>query len=98
MDRCLAGPGRPLIEAEHEGRLTLQLAIHSSRHRILPRAVPLDRLHVIGELDLILLTCGIGRWSHTLTVQRISDRNKPQAQHHNRTNLDSGKHWWPPQE
>src|SRR6266550_4627123 len=92
MNRYLAGlPGRPLVEAEHEGRLTLPLAIYRTRHGVLSRAVPLDRLHVIGQLDLIILTCRIGR-SHTLTVQQVSDGYKPQAQHHKRTTLDSGEH------
>src|SRR3954463_4881491 len=98
MNQCLAGfPGRPLVEAEHEGRLPLSLAIHCTRHGVLSRAVALDGLHVIGQLDLIILTRRIGR-SHTLTVQRVSDGYKPQAQHHKRRTLDSGEHWWPPQE
>src|SRR4026208_1650057 len=99
MNQCLAGlPGRPLVEAEHEGRPALHLAIDRTRHRVLPRnAVPLDGLHVIGQLDLIILTRLIGP-SHALTVQRISDGYEPQAQHHKCTTLDSGEHWWPPQE
>src|SRR4029077_2487350 len=98
MNQCLAGlSGRPLVEAEHEGRPALQLAIHRTRHRILSRAVPLDGLHVIGQHDLIILTWLIGR-SHTLTVQRVSDGYEAQAQHHKHTTLDSGEHWWPPQE
>src|SRR5437764_13372452 len=92
MNRYLAGlPGRPLVEAEHEGRLALQLAIHRTRHGVLSRAVPLDRFHVIGQLDLIMLTCRIGP-SRTLTVQQVSDGYKPQAQDHKSTTLDSGEH------
>src|SRR5437764_5150659 len=98
MNRYLAGlPGRPLVEAEHEGRLALHLAIHRTRHGVLSRAVPLDRLHVIGQLDLIILTCRIGP-SHPLAVQRVSDGYEPQAQHHKCTTLDSAEHWRPPQE
>src|SRR3954447_5971717 len=99
MNRYLAGlPGRPLVEAEHEGRLPLALAIHGTRHGVLSRrAVPRDRLHVIGQLDPIILTCRIGG-SHTLSAQRISDGYEPQAQHHKRPTLDSGEHWRPPQE
>src|SRR3954453_14238265 len=99
MNRDLAGlPGRPLVEAEHEGRLTLQLAVHRTRHGVLSRAVPLDRLHVIGQLDFIRLTfCRIGL-SHTLTVQRVCDECKPQAQDHKPMTLDAGEHWWPPEE
>src|SRR4051794_41821922 len=69
MNRDLAGlPGRPLVEAEHEGRLPLALAIHGTRHSVLSRrAVPRDRLHVIGQLDLIILTCRIGG-GHTPTA------------------------------
>src|SRR3954451_17955026 len=99
MNRYLAGlPGRALVEAEHEGRLALALAIHGTRHRVLSRrAVPHDRFHVIAQLDLMILTCGI-RGSHTLSAQRIADGYEPQAQHHKRPTLDSGEHWRPPQE
>src|SRR3954470_14566645 len=98
MDQCLAGlPGRPLVEAEHEGCPALPLATHRTRHRVLSRAVPLEGLHVIGQLDPIILTRLIGR-NHTLSVQRVSDGCEPQAQHHKCTTLDFGEHWWPPQE
>src|SRR3954451_10473056 len=99
MNRYLAGlTGRPLVEAEHERGLTLALAIHRPRHRVLSRrAVPHDRFHVIEQLDLIILTCRVGG-SHTLSAQRISDGYEPQAQHHKRPTLDSGEHWRPPQE
>src|SRR5215204_7014934 len=96
MNQCLAClPGRPIVEAKHEGCPALPLATYRTRHRVLSRAVPRDGLHVIGQLDLIILIRLIGR-SHTLTVQRVSYGYEPQAQHHKRTTLDSGKHWWPP--
>src|SRR3954466_6659666 len=92
MNQCLAGfPGRPLVEAEHEGRTALPLATHRTRHRVLSRAVTLDGLHVIGQLDLIILTRLIGR-SHTLAVQRAPDGSESQGQHHKRTTLDSGEY------
>src|SRR5688572_22937305 len=92
MNRYLAGlPGRPLVEAEHQGRPALHLAIHRTRHGVLSRAVPLDGLYVVGQLDLIILTRLPGR-SHALTVQRVPDGYEPQAQHHKRTTLDSGEH------
>src|SRR4051812_1175211 len=93
MNQRLPGlPGRSLVEAEHDGRPALPLATHRTRHRVLSRAVPLDGLHVIGQLDLIL-TRLVGP-SHILTVQRVSGGYEPEAQHHKRTALDSGKHWW----
>src|SRR4051812_5594512 len=96
MNQCLAGfSGRTLVEAKHQGRPALTLATHRTRHRVLSRAVPLDGLHVIRQLDLIILTLLPGR-SHTLTVQRVSGGYQAQAQHHKRATLDSGEHWWPP--
>src|SRR6476620_1725637 len=93
MNQCLAGlPGRSFVEAEHERRPALQLAIHRARHRILSRAVALDGLDMIGQLDLGILIWPIGR-RHTLAVQRCSDGYKPQAQHHKHWTLYSVEHW-----
>src|SRR3954465_3195692 len=72
MTRSFPWPGRPLVEAEHERRLPLPLAIHRTRQGVLSRAIPLDRFHVIGQLDLLIRTSRNGR-NHTLTVRRGSE-------------------------
>src|SRR5215213_7060196 len=73
MNQCLAGlPARSLVEAEHVVRSALPLATHRTRHVVLSRAVPLDGLHVIGQLDLTILARLVGR-SHTLTARRVCD-------------------------
>src|SRR5688572_8119882 len=98
MNQCLPGfPRRPLVEAPHDGRPAPPLAIHRTRHLVLSRAVPLEGLQVIGQLELVILIW-LNRRRHALAVQRASDGYEPQAQQHKRTTLDSGEHWWPPQE